>query len=92
MPNYFTLTRKSNIEAGPVNFATIDEEICAHLGVEVDNVHWYAGWYDNIGLMLAIGKSWNEMREIFKDSDALLPVIDFLEANFTANAWYQYGR
>lgn len=92
MPNCFTLTRKSNPEAGPVPFATIDDEICAHLNVEANKAFWYAGWYDQIGLMIAIGKSWSEIREIFEDSTKLLPVIDYLETNFTPDVWYQHGR
>jgi len=92
MPNCFTLTRKSNPEAGPVQLALIDEELCAHLGVEVHPQYWVHGWYNTIGLMLSVGKSWDEGREIFKDSDVLLPIIDYLEANFITDAWAEVGR
>jgi len=92
MPNCFSLTRKSNPEAGPVKLTLIDEELCSHLGVEVHPEYWVHGWYNSIGLMLAMGKSWDECREIFKDSDVLLPIIDYLEANFITDAWAEIGR
>ena len=65
MPNFFTLTRKSNPEAGPVDFVTIDEEICAHCGVTPDPDRYLDGWYDSIGFRLAFGKSWDEIRKDF---------------------------
>lgn len=94
MPNCFTLTRKSNLEAGPVKFVEIDAELCKHFNEPVDEVHWYLGWYDSIGLGLALGKSWDELRTWWKEEDAaqMLRIIDYLEENFTPNAWYQYGR
>lgn len=65
MPNYFSLTRKSNPEAGPVDFVTIDEEICAAFEVTPHSEHFVDGWYDSIGFRLAFGKSWDEIRGDF---------------------------
>jgi hypothetical protein len=92
MPNCFTLTRKTELEAGPVQLTLIDEELCAYLGQEVDPDNWVYGWYNSIGLMLAIGKSFEECREIFAESNHLLPIVAYLEANFVTDAWYQHGR
>jgi hypothetical protein len=92
MPNCFTLTRKSHKAFGPVPLALIDEELCAHLGVEVDNKFWLHGWYNCIGMMLAIGKSFDECREIFKESSELQPIIDYLDTNFITDAWAEIGR
>lgn len=65
MPNFFTLTRKSNPEAGPVDFVTIDEEICAAFEVAPHPDLYFVGWYDSIGFRLAFGKSWDEIRGDF---------------------------
>jgi len=89
MPNCFSLTRKSDTAAGPVKLTLIDEELCAHLGVEVDENNWVHGWYNSIGFSLAMGKSFDECRETFQDSEVLLPVIDYLDANFTTNSWVE---
>jgi len=92
MPNCFTLTRKSDTAAGPVKLTLIDEELCAHLGVEVDNTHWVHGWYNSIGFSLAMGKSFDECREIFKKYIELQIIIDYLDANFTTDSWAEIGR
>lgn len=94
MPNCFTLTRKSDVQAGPVTLSVIDEEMCAYFGEPVHSEYWCRGWYNSIGLLLSLGKNWDEIREIYEEPDFqhLIPVIDFLEANFTTDAWYQYGR
>jgi hypothetical protein len=62
MPNYFSLTRKTDREAGPVPFVTIDEEICAAFEVAPHPYLYFVGWYDDIGFSLAMGKSWDEIR------------------------------
>lgn len=94
MPNCFTLTRKSDPDAGPVAFAKIDEEICAHLDVPCHPKHWYLGWYDDIGMALAHGMTFERMREIYEEDREVqaIKVVDFLDENFTANAWAEIGR
>lgn len=85
MPNCFTLTRKG--EDKPSNLAAVDEALCAHFGAEVHPTQWYRAWYDIEGLGLACGRSWDWMREKLPERK---DVIDFLEANYEANAWYQH--
>jgi len=67
MPNYFQLTRKSNLKAGPVSFVEIDEEICKHFGVEPEPLggRYYYEWYESIGFRLAIGKTLEQTRAQF---------------------------
>ncbi len=95
MPNCFTLTRKSDPDAGPVTFAQIDEELCKHLGVECHPKQYYLGWYDGIGYALAIGKNWDQIRETLREynyDEEAFKIVDFLEENFVANAWAEIGR
>lgn len=89
MPNCFNLTRKTATNEGPVKLAQIDDELCKHLGVVADPVKYHLGWYDSVGFGLATGLTFDQLRKMCKDSGdtELLPVIDFLDANFTALAW-----
>ena len=99
MPNCFTLTRKSNLEAGPVSLNKIDEEICGFLGVPVDPVKYCRSWFDIIGGRLALGRSFEEMRANFVEKQSedthkdfwgdILQIVDFLAEHFTPDAWYE---
>ena len=91
MPNCFSLTRKAAPEAGFVRFDIIDNELCAAFGVVPDEVQYYLGWYDSIGLMLAIGKSFADMRVIWAGDTEILKVVDWLDEHFTSDAWYWHG-
>lgn len=90
MPGYFCLNRKSEPEAEPVKFVTIDEEMCAHFGVTPDPVKYYRGWYDIIGEALAMGASFAKIRECFEKNNEPngVAIVDFLDANFVSDAWY----
>lgn len=84
------------MQAGPVTLTVIDEELCVHLGEPVRHDYWCRDWYNSIGLSLALGRSFDEIRENLKefpeDETELLPVVEYLDANFITGAWYQRGR
>ena len=86
MPNCFTLTRKSAPEAGPVSLNQIDEELCEFLGEKVHPTKYVRHWFDLQGLSLALGHSCEKIRELFPDQENL-EVTNWLEANFTPDAW-----
>lgn len=84
MAAYYTLTRKG--EETPTNLVQIDEEMCAHFGVTPDVEKWYRNWENTIGLGIALGKNWDQLREIFQeDTD----IINWMEEHFISNSWYQ---
>ena len=102
MPACFQLFRKTAPEDGAVKLSQIDDEICAHFGVTPHPVNYHAWWYDIIGFRLAMGKDWNNIREDLRERqdqanepdlkehyNHLLDITDWLEANFTADSWYQ---
>ncbi len=90
MPNCFQLTHKGDTE--PMSLNKIDEMICNHLNVPVDEVKYVHGWFDSIGFSLACGRNWEQVRENFSDCPELMPIIDFLEENFTSDSWAEIGR
>ena len=85
MPNCFQLLRNGN--AVPLN--TIDEEMCRHFGAPCHEKHYFEGWYDFIGYELARGQSFAEIRLTYANSPILVQIVDWLEANFQVNAWYE---
>ena len=87
MPNCLTLTKKDAEE--PLNFSKIDTELWLHfMGSEPkDNKKWYYEWYNIIGLGLAGGMSFEEIRKHTMDPH-IKEITIFLEDNYTSNAWY----
>jgi len=87
MPICFELTLKGEKE--PMVLTTVDEMICEHLELPVDKDRWCLDWYQVIGMSLAFGKSFEDVREyLSKDGEAaLLEVLDYLEMHFTVYAY-----
>jgi hypothetical protein len=100
MPNCYQLTAKDFVGPCPraERLASIDEKICAYFGAEPHPVHWYQNWENNIGLLLACGRSWDEIRAICRDpengehGEALAKIADFLEERYDVSAWAEIGR
>lgn len=105
MPNCFTLTRKSNPEAGPVEFTEIDEEMCRHFGVPCDPVQWYMKWYCfacEWGIALGatlkqLVDDWEDEHLLFDDEPSEFDIrwheiLVWLDENFTSDAWAEIGR
>lgn len=86
MPNCFQLTRKGDEK--PSILTEIDTELWNKFeGAEPDdNTKWYKSWYGAIGPAIACGQDWDWCRKHYK---GLIAIIDFLEANFETNAWYE---
>jgi hypothetical protein len=86
MPNCFQLTRKGETE--PTKLTVIDDFICNKLNEEPDPERWCRHWMDTLGLGFALGRTFDELRKAFADTD-LIEVIDILEEHFLVNAWVQ---
>ncbi len=94
MPRCFQLTRKSDLAAGPVNLNLVDEEMCARFLTSVHPTKYYMGWFDCIGWRIATGMSFDDIRaEAAKEPDGylaqMIPIVEWLDENFTTNAFYQ---
>jgi len=87
MAAYFQLISKQTGEATPFN--KIDEELCDNFEQPVDEHKYLSGWYDSIGLRLALGKSFDEIIAEFKELklEALTLIAEYLQEHYNANNW-----
>lgn len=100
MPNCFQLTLKGHKEASMLQ--DVDAHICQHFNTPCHEKHWHHGWYNYIGFMIAMGKTFEWLR---RDMDwgilsypdyvsmtqgyewHMRDIIDFLDQNYTTDAW-----
>ena len=87
MPSCFQLIPKGSDE--PSKMVDIDAAICEHLGIEFSTEFWALGWYNSIGLGLAMGRNWDELKDILISDPELVKVIDFLQERYNVSAWYE---
>lgn len=73
---------------GRVDLVSLDGGICEALGVPVHPADWCCNWMDTVGLCLALGKSWDEVRATFHDDANLVRVVDYLESKFINASHY----
>jgi hypothetical protein len=103
MPICFQLYDKSKPEEGPVSLSKVDEEMCEHFQVPCDPIKYLGGWFDCIGFRLALGKTFEEIREqidgyLAADKqhqdgyvefyENMLLMLSYLEERYTPNAFY----
>ena len=100
MPNCFTLTPKG--EATPKNLALIDDDMCSHFGVTPNPRTYFNGWFDSIGLRLAMGHSLAEIKAYYSSKigervehdgfdiyERLAAIAEYLEERYTSDAFYE---
>jgi len=66
----------------------IDNELCAALGVQPDDDHFYRSWVDTIGFSLALGKSFEEARTQWSYDADLQRVVSYLEARYENTSYF----
>ncbi len=100
MPNCFQLYAKEGPDV-PVAFNTIDEKMCKHFNVPVDDKAYYYGWYGTAGFAIACGKPLQtQIAEVLKateigrtaEESRYLEVLQWLDDNYTSEAWVEVGR
>jgi len=62
-----------------VKFAEVDNIMCAALGYAADVQAWHANWYNCLGMSLACGITWEQLRVDWADTPGILEVINYLE-------------
>ena len=91
MPNCFRLTRIGCEE--PTNLIDVDTELWCHFekdGEPDGNTKWYRYWHGTVGLELAMGRTWDQIKEALPKNTKMLPLVEYLENNFTVRAWYEH--
>lgn len=105
MPNCIQFFRKSTGE-GPLKMGVVDQEIRAYLGKPwtgpKEELEPVAGWYEWVAFWCAMGKSWEWIRKqtisLRADGEAdlavqeMLKIINFMESNYSTNAWAEVGK
>lgn len=101
MPVCFQLFRKTEPQKAVV-FQRVDEELCKHFNVPVDEHRYYCGWYDGIGFRIATGMSFEAIRNEFvgdffgmdsRDSKwanfywRRIEILDYLAERFNTTCW-----
>ena len=102
MPVCFQLYPKGSEK--PIVLQRLDEELCNHFGVPVDPKNWFNDWYNAIGLPLACGKTFEQIREklgeyiaedkqrgdqfMLEMDETMVKIIDYLNERYTTNSFY----
>lgn len=89
MPNCFQLINK---ETGkPELPQVVDQKMCEFFGEPVDDVQWFREWYNWVGFALACGRDFDYLRQqqVEMGNDDFVQLIDWLELNYTSDAWYE---
>jgi hypothetical protein len=50
---------------------------------------WFRGWYDVVGLYLAMGKTFSEIYNMVK-SDEMKEIVTYLDTHYKSSAWYEH--
>ena len=90
MPNCVQLIDKKTGE--PAVLARVDDEIRGIFNAPEDKENWLFGWFDVIGLRLALGHSLEEIqKELLEAKDQELALIaQHLIENYTPKAWKEF--
>lgn len=89
MPAYFKLIDKETGEVA--NAQRLDNRMWRELGnSEPHPKRWYGDWYDLIGLDLALGKSFEEVRQRLMESEwtgaRTLDALDFIAERYDVDS------
>lgn len=87
MPACFQLTRKG--DTSPAMLEDIDRAVCQRFPEDFTySATNYGPWYEYIGFMLALGKSFDEILDKLQ-MGRMHRVTAFLAENYTNDAWYE---
>lgn len=82
------LTEKSTGELFTgMSLIEIDNVMCLCLGVVPDRDHWYKNWMNMVGVSLAFGRTFDEMRDDFSDYPKMLEVINWIDTYFVNSSY-----
>jgi hypothetical protein len=88
MPNCFQLYKKGEEE--PSILQDVDNDLWLKFegSIPEPNDKWYQNWYNTVGLLLAMGESFDQIKE--NASIEMYVVVSYLERIYTHSAWYSH--
>lgn len=83
----FNLTKKG--ESEPTLLQTVDEELCRYFGVEPHATAWFRNWYNQVGFMLALGYSFDDVIAHYAEYECtdLEDITEWLKKHYIVAAW-----
>ena len=98
MASSFSLTRKTEMDKGPVSLRQVDEELCVHFNVVPHPDDYYHLWFDTIGSELTSGSSFSdiikgchrdmaEYPEKYRYYERKLEIAKYLDKHFISDRW-----
>jgi hypothetical protein len=91
MPSCFCLYRKgSNTKA---HLQDVDRDLCQNLELPYSDDEWVAYWYDSIGLLLAIGRTFEQIIDALAKDEPYGPrwrIACYLNTHYTSDAWKEW--
>lgn len=90
MPNCFSLTKIDEEE--PTKLQEVDDDLWLKFtgSVPEPNEEWFRGWYDCVGLDLALGRTFTEIKAGYSVNSRMGPVVEYIEKHYTARCWYEH--
>ncbi len=89
MPNYVRYSLKADKRS--VTCQEVDDLMCKHFGVPTDPTKWHHNWYNHIALLQSVGRTYEELREDYKDYKPFGPILDWMEATLDVDSYYSPG-
>jgi hypothetical protein len=93
MPSCFSLTRRGDSE--PSSLQYVDRVLCQALDLSYSEDRWAGNWYNNIGLLLAVGKSLDEIIDGYtghesEHANLMGRMAAYLNEHYITNAWKEW--
>lgn len=89
MPSCYQLARKTTPKSFvPLALQQVDKEMCEHFNVPCDEKLWFRNWHNWLGFGLAVGWSFDKLRETFPEQENI-EIINWIEENYEVSAFYQ---
>ena len=89
MPACYQLALKTEPKSFiPVTLQSVDEAMCKHFNMPCDEKLWFRNWNNWLGFSLAVGRTFDQIRETFCD-EGHWEVIDWIEKNYEVSSFYQ---
>jgi hypothetical protein len=90
MPSCFSLTKRGDTE--PSSLQYIDRVLCQSLDIPYSEDSWACGWYNFIGLSLAIGHSFEYLIDLCWKHEEWngLRIAAYLNEHYVSDSWREF--